>query len=179
MNTRVIPVALAVGLLAGCRAAAPPPASTPDVVGDVRAAIAAPDLPRGARILSGFRSAHGTAPEAIEALSWLARGALAAKDLDTADRDASETYTLAVAALKRVKLESDAHLQTALGAAIETAALVGGARGERSESVSLLQRELATYRETPIHKRLAKNLNLLSLEGEPAPALETGEYLNH
>jgi thiol-disulfide isomerase/thioredoxin len=180
MITRVVSIlVLATVLVGGCSKAAQPPASDPGVIASVRSAIAAHDLPRGAAILSDFRSAHGTTTDAIEALSWLARGALAAKELDVADRDASETYTLAVAALKRVKLEADAHLQTALGAAIETAALVGVARGERTEAVSLLRKELETYRDTPIHKRLAKNLNLLSLEGQPAPPLETAEYLNH
>jgi len=179
MTTRTVStLALVAALVNGC-SKAPQPAPSQGVIEAVRAAIAAHDLAGGARTLSDFRAAHGPTTEAIEALSWLARGALAAKEFDLAERDASETYTQAVAALKQSKLENDAHLETALGAAIETEALVEVERGERTEAVSLLRRELDTYRDTPIHKRLAKNLNLLSLEGQPAPALETSEYLNH
>lgn len=179
MNTRGVSILVLMAALAGgCSKAAQQPASDSDVIGSVRAAIAARDLPGATRILSDFRSAHGTTTEAIEALSWLARGALAAKEFDAADRYASETYTLAVTALKGLKLEQDTHVQTALGAAIETAALVGVERGERADAVSLLRREIETYRDSPIHKRLAKNLNLLSLEGQPAPPLETAEYLD-
>jgi thiol-disulfide isomerase/thioredoxin len=154
---------------------APAPAN---VVAEVRAAIAAGDRDKGAVILKDYRAAHGDTPEAIEALSWLARGSLAAKDLDTAERQASEAYKLSVAALSRTKLADDAHLQTALGASIETGALVAVEHGERTEAVSFLRTSLETYRDTPIHKRLAKNLNLLSLEGQPAPPLETSEYLD-
>ena len=41
----------------------------------------------------------------------------------------------------------------------------------------MLQRELATYRETSLAKRIQKNINLLSLEGTPAPTLELSESL--
>jgi thiol-disulfide isomerase/thioredoxin len=149
-----------------------------DVVSEVRAAIASQQIPRGEEIVKQYRAARGATPEAIEALSWLARGAFAAKQLDQADRYATETHTLAVAALKERRLDDDTHLQTALGAAIETEALVAVQRGERSLAVSYLRGELDKYRDTTIHKRLAKNLNLLSLEGQPALPLDADEYLD-
>ena len=40
-----------------------------------------------------------------------------------------------------------------------------------------LQRELETYAGTPIHKRIQKNIHLLSLEGQSAPALSTAVSL--
>jgi thiol-disulfide isomerase/thioredoxin len=46
------------------------------------------------------------------------------------------------------------------------------ARGQRTEAVSYLQEQLKTYRATSINARIQKNINLLSLEGKPAPALE-------
>ena len=50
-------------------------------------------------------------------------------------------------------------------------------RGDRSSAVYFLQRELETYRDSSIHKRIQKNINLLSLEGQPAPPLESSESL--
>lgn len=149
-----------------------------DLIGSVRVAIAAHDLPRGESLVKQFRSTTGTTPEAIEALSWLARGALAEKQLDAADRYAAETYKLSVAALAKRKLDEDVHLQTALGAAIETQALAAAQRGARSDAVAYLRAELDKYRDSAIHKRIAKNINLLSLEGQPAPVLQAAEYLD-
>ncbi|MBI4266274.1 MAG: TlpA family protein disulfide reductase [Acidobacteria bacterium] len=148
-----------------------------DIVADVRAAIAAKDFARGQAVVDDYRSARGATPEMIEALSWLARGTFAAGLLDQAAQYSVDTYELAVAALRTRRLEDDVHLRTALGAAIETDALVRAARGDRSSAVYFLERELETYRDSPIHKRLQKNLNLLTLEGRPAPALDAREYL--
>src|SRR5262249_25967531 len=124
------------------------------------------------------RADHGPTPEAIEAISWLGRGALAAKQLDKASDYATEAHRLSLAALKTRKLDQDAHLQTALGAAIETEAKIEVERGNRSVAVRFLTGELKKYRDTPIHKRIAKNLNLLTLEGRPAPRLDVTEYLD-
>jgi thiol-disulfide isomerase/thioredoxin len=147
------------------------------IITDVRAAVSARDFTRGETLIEAYRSASGVTPELIEALSWLARGAYAAGDLDRAALYSVDTYDLAVAALETRRLDTDAHLEIALGAAIETDALVRAARGDRSSAVYLLQREIETYRNSPIHKRLQKNLNLLTLEGQPAPALDAREHL--
>lgn len=161
-------------------------AQTPTtVVSDVRTAIACTSWPcspkqelSGAEaILKQYRAAHGTTSEALEALSWLGRAALAGNQLDKASAYAAETHALAVAALKQRTLEEDAHLEIALGAAIEVQAQARAARGQRSDAVYFLRQELDTYRDTALHTRIQKNLHLLSLEGQPAPALENGEYL--
>lgn len=149
-----------------------------DVIAEVRAAIAAQDFARGEEILAKYRASRGETSESVAALSWLARGALAAKQLDRASQYSLDTYDLATAALGERRLETDRHLQTAIGAAIEVQALVRAARGARSDAVYYLQRELETYRDSPIHKRIQKNINLLSLEGQPAPHLEAGETLD-
>jgi thiol-disulfide isomerase/thioredoxin len=175
--SRIVAVLGLVALLADSNLAMAGQGDT-DVVAAVRAAISTQNLSRADAIIVDFRSTHGTTPEAIEALSWLGRGALAAKQLDKAAEYAIETTQLVVAALKTRKLKDDAHLQTALGASIETRALVLVQQGARSDGVALLRAELEKYRETPIHKRLAKNLNLLTLEGHRALPLETKEYLD-
>src|SRR5216684_8907169 len=173
-------VVVVLGLVATLAAVGRPMAGQPDadVIAAVRAAINAQNLSRADALLTQFRSTHGTTPETIEALSWLGRGALAAKQLDKASEYASQTYDLVIAQLKTRKLGDDQHLQTALGAAIETQALVLVQQGARSDAVTLLRRELQKYRDTPIHKRLAKNLNLLSLEGQPPLPLQAQEYLD-
>ncbi len=109
--------------------ASPHAQTAPDLIADVRAAIASQDFARGESIVRQYQKVHGTTPESVAALSWLARGTLAAKQLDKAAQYAGETYKLAVAALKSRRLDDDAHLQTALGAAIEVEALVRVGRG--------------------------------------------------
>jgi thiol-disulfide isomerase/thioredoxin len=175
---RAVPVLVCVAVLAAGPRAILGQTADGDIVAAARAAVAAKDLPSGEALVSQYRAARGVTPEAIEALSWLGRGALAARDLDNAYRYARETHELAIAALTTRRLDDHVRLQTALGAAIETEARVRVERGSRSEAVYYLQQEIDRYRDTPIHKRLVKNLNLLSLEGQPAPALEVGEYLD-
>jgi thiol-disulfide isomerase/thioredoxin len=161
------------------------PAQTTTVVRDVRVAIACTDWPcsprddfaEGEAILEKYRAAHGDASEALEALSWLGRGALAAKRLDQALGYATEAYDLSVAALKERSLERDTSLELALGAAIEVQAQARALQGRRSDAVYFLRRELDTYRNGPLHMRIQKNINLLSLEGQKAPALEVAEEL--
>jgi thiol-disulfide isomerase/thioredoxin len=166
------------GLIAALSAgSASTTAQTADVVAEVREAMARRGFMHGEEILNQYRSAHGLTPEAIEALSWLAQGALAAKALDKANQYATDTYDQTVTALKSRSLEDDAHLQAALGSAIEIQALVLVEQDARSDAVYLLRRELETYRRTPIHDRIQVNLNLLSLEGRPAPRLEAAVHL--
>ena len=151
-------------------------AGTGDVIAEVRAAIAESGLDRADAIFTKRRAEQGARPEVVEALSWLGRGALAAGQLDRANRYANQAQQLAMTALGRRRLV-DEHLVTALGNAIEVQAQVRVQRGDRAEAIAVLQRELETYHDTPIHKRIQKNINLLSLEGHPAPALDTSEFI--
>ena len=152
-------------------------AQVPAVIADVRKAIAANDFALGDKLLASYRAANGVTPDMLEALSWMGRGSLAAKQLDNAEKYARETYQLATAELKRRKLDQEPRLPIALGAAIEVLAQTDAARGARTEAVVFLNREIETYGGTSIEKRLRKNLNLLSLEGRPAPAIDVSEYL--
>jgi thiol-disulfide isomerase/thioredoxin len=162
-------------------AIAPPPqaatAKPPNLVADVRGAIAKGDFAGAEQLIATYRTAKGTTPEALEALSWLGRGALAARQLDRAENYALETYDLCVEALQTRKMDDEPRLPIAIGAAIEVRAHVHAERGARADAVYLLQQELAAYRTTSIRTRIQKNINLLSLEGKPAPALDTAEYL--
>ncbi len=147
------------------------------IIEDVREAIANKNFALGNSLIAGYRAKQGVTPEMLEALSWLGRGALAAKQFDKADAYATETQRLTVQQLKHRKLDSDPHLAIALGAAIEVQALVAVEKGDRSQAVSFLEDQLAAYRATSIRTRIQKNLNLLSLAGKAAPPLEEREYL--
>ena len=144
---------------------------------DEAASIAKGDFRAGERLVGEYRAARGVTPEMLEALSWLGRGALAAKRFEQADEYARQTYDLATATLKPLELDVEPHLPIALGAAIEVRAQASAQTGARSEAVAFLQRELASYKATSIAKRIQKNLNLLSLEGTPAPPLDLSESL--
>src|SRR5258708_3871515 len=142
------------------------------IITDVRAAIAKKDFTAGESLIATYRAEKGVTPEMIEAVSWLGGGALAAKEYDKADDYASQARNLALAELANRKMDAEPHLPLALGATQEVHALVLAARGERGEAVTFLRGELATYRDTSIRTRIQKNINVLSLEGKPAPALE-------
>ena len=165
---------LAVAVSVASAAAQVPPRT--DVISEVRAAIAASDLNRAEAVFARHRAAEGATPEVLEALSWLGRGALAAGQLDRANRHAGEAQQLAVKALGSRKMADD-HLAIALGAGIEVQAQVAARQGQRSEAIGFLQGELTKYAGTPIHLRIQKNINLLTLEGHPAPPLDISEFI--
>jgi thiol-disulfide isomerase/thioredoxin len=152
-------------------------AVSPDIVADVRAAIAQKNFALGESLIQTYKAGQGVTAEMIEALSWLGRGALAAGQSDRADAYAERTRTLALEQLAHRKLDAEPHLPLALGASIEVQAQVMAGRGERGEAVTFLRRELKTYWTTSIRARIQKNINLLSLEGKPAPALEVRDWL--
>jgi len=147
------------------------------VVADVRAAIAKNDLAAAERIARGQLSSPAAGPVALEALSWVGRGALAAGQLDLAARVARETQTLAEASLGGRPLDTVPGLPTAIGASLEVQAQVLAAQGARSDGVHLLTRALERYGNTSIHARLQKNVHLLGLVGTPAVPLDTPAFL--
>ena len=164
-------------LLSAILALTPVLVSAQALVKDVRAAIGKNDLAGADALVSKYRAESGTTSEALAALSWLGRGALAAGNLDTAERYARDTERLTLEKLKTQSLASDANLATALGAALEVQGKVLVESGQRASAVKYLQGQIVKYRGTPIHQRLTKNLNLISLEGQPAPRLAAREFL--
>jgi thiol-disulfide isomerase/thioredoxin len=147
------------------------------VVTDVRQALAENNLALADALVTRYRAQHGVTPEMVEALSWLGRGSLAAKQLDQAETYARQTQALALAELKKRPLDAEPHLPIALGAAIEVQGNVLDLRGERGRAVEYLRAQLAKYRNTSMRARIQKDINLLDLEGKPAPALDRREFL--
>ncbi len=152
-------------------------ASAQTLVRDVRAAIARNDFAGGDALVASYRAKAGTTPEALAALSWLGRGTLVAKDYDKAERYARDTERLTLEALKTRSMASDSNLAIALGAALEVQAKLLAETGQRASAVAYLRAQIVKYRNTPIHMRLTKNLNLISLEGQTAPKLTAKEFL--
>jgi thiol-disulfide isomerase/thioredoxin len=112
-------------------------------------------------------------PADAEAISWQARTALGQKDYTRAEALAEQAYQYTHA----LNIQKDARLQTALGASIEVHAQALAAQGQRAEAVTYLRLQLNAYLNTPIRARIQKNLNLLNLEGKPAPALDLAHML--
>ena len=152
----------------------PPPKT---IVQLVRDAIAADDLKKAEKLVLDEMAANGTTPIAIEAFSWLGRGYLSAKRYDEAMTYAARTYEIVEEQLKTRKLDDEARLPIALGAAIEVQAHALAGQNRRSEGLMLLQRELEQFKDTSIVMRLNKNVNLLSLEGQPALSWASSEWL--
>ncbi len=147
------------------------------LVTDVETAMARGNFPLAEAMLQSYRGQRGVTPEYLEALSWLARGELITRQFDKADATAKETEKLALQSLATRPLDAEPHLPLALGAAIEVEAQLLTANGDRAGALALLRKDLVTYGATSIRTRIQKNINLLTLEGRAAPALEEREFL--
>jgi len=147
------------------------------VVEEVRTALAQNSFSAAEAQLNSYRARNGVTPEYVEAYSWMGRAALNARDYDQAAAYAKQTSALAQEQLKWRPLDAEPHLPLALGAAIEVESQTLAARGQRTQAIAVLQSALHTYGGTSIRARLQKNLNLLSFEGKPAPALRGERFL--
>lgn len=157
-----------------------PAAATPapkTIVNLVRDAIAENDFRKAEQLARADMKALGRTPLAIEAFSWLGRGAVARNQYDVAMTYASRTYEMVEEQLKTRQLDNESHLPIALGAAIEVQALALAGQNRRSEALMLLQREIEQFKGTSIVTRLYKNVNSLGLEGQAALAWESPEWL--
>ncbi|MEO8657579.1 MAG: TlpA disulfide reductase family protein [Bryobacteraceae bacterium] len=148
-----------------------------DLVPQVRALIAQGNIKGGQNLIEQVREKTGDTPEVAEAISWLGRGSLAANDHDLAELYAQEVFKVTAKALKTRKLDDEPRLPIALGAAIEVNGQVLARRGERAEAVAFLRTQLTAYAATSIVTRIQKNINLLTLEGKPAPLLRVARFV--
>ncbi len=147
------------------------------LINNVRELIAVHNFAAAEQQVRAYQAQAGATPELADALSWLARGALDARNYDRADAWAAETRKVSDGLMLGRKLDADPYLPTAVGASIEVHAQVLAARGERAESITWLQEQAKLFAGTSITERIRKNINLLSMEGKPAPALEETDWL--
>jgi thiol-disulfide isomerase/thioredoxin len=162
-------VAIGLMLLVIC---ATPVSTQPGIIAAVRGAILEKEWLEAERIVRDNLTADATRLEAIEAFSWIGRGALADGQLNRAIRVAREVERLVETTLDGQPLMQPS-LATALGASFEVQAQVLAAWGNRSDAVHLLNGALKRYRHTAIHMRIQKNIHLLSLVRARAPDLDT------
>jgi thiol-disulfide isomerase/thioredoxin len=142
------------------------------VVSDVRYKISAGDLTSADAIADEFCRTSGPTPECADAIAWLARGAFYMKDYPAAARYLAKTKSLTDQLLKQSHAGDDAFLTAAIGAQIEVQARMLAAQGKRDEAIAFLRSELPKWPAYALHARIQKNLNLLTLVGQPAPHLD-------
>ncbi len=145
-----------------------------DVIPEARYKISAGDLTSADAITDEFCRIHNNNSECAAAVSWLARGALIMKDSERARFYLERAKGMTQDLTKRTQVEDDAYLATAVGAVIEVEAKLLAAQGARDKAITLLQSELPRWKLWAIQARIQKNLNLLTLEGKPAPITEPG-----
>lgn len=147
------------------------------IVEDVRFSLAQNNFSSAESELNAYKAKLGVTPEYLEALSWMGRAALGIEQYAQADTYAKQTLASATPLLKGHSVDSDPHLSTAVGAALEVQALSLAGRGQKAQGIAVLRRSLQTYGNTSIASRIHKNLNLLTFVGQPAPGLKSAEYL--
>ncbi|HEX4134233.1 MAG TPA: TlpA disulfide reductase family protein [Bryobacteraceae bacterium] len=145
------------------------------IVALVKVTAAAGDFATARKALDQYRAKAGTTPEYIEALSWIGRGELAHHDLAAAEQNSDEVRKLSLAQVAHRKLDAEPHLPIAFGAAIEVEGQALAASNQRDQAILFLNDELKKWQATSIHDRIQKNINLLTLEGKPAPVLDISQ----
>jgi hypothetical protein len=149
----------------------------PNIIAAVRPSAHRGDLAEAERLARRHLDEKDRTPEMLEALSWVARGALQAHRFTKASGYARQVHRSVLQRLRTVELDSQPHLPAALGASIEVLAQAMANQGHRGEAVSFLKRELARFGASSIRFRIRKNLDLLTMQGQPAPELEIREWL--
>jgi len=150
---------------------------TPRIVANIQMALKAGDLGQAEALARQYRRLNGDTPEALDALGWLARGELAAHQIDRAGETAAEIEKSAQVSLATRPLDSEPYLPLALGTAYEVQAETLFAQGKRAAAIQLLQTAFAKWHETSLGDRLEKNINLMTLQGRPMPSLRETEWI--
>jgi thiol-disulfide isomerase/thioredoxin len=149
----------------------------PRVVAYVRVSLRNGDLASADAMAKQYRRLNGDTPEALEALSWVARGQLSAGHVDEAIQQAEDIQRSSQTALSTRTLDSEPHLPLALGAAYEVEAEALRSQHKLSEAIQLLQTAVRKYHGTSLVERLQKNINLMTLEGKRMPPLRATEWI--
>jgi thiol-disulfide isomerase/thioredoxin len=149
----------------------PLPAS---VVSEIRWKISAGDLASADAIAEEFCRTNGPNAECANAVAWLARGALVMGKRDQALFYLERAKKMTGNLVGKIRPEDDYDLAVALGTEIEVEAKLLADQGATDKAVALLQAELNHWKLWDIQARIQKDLNMLTLEGKPAPVIEPG-----
>lgn len=145
------------------------------IVQYVQAATQVGEFGAAENALGQYRKALGETPEYLDALSWVGRGELAKHNYDAAEKNSEDVRAKCLVQLAHRKLDQEPHLPLALGASIEVHAQSLAAENRRDEAVVFLRGEMTKWQGTSIRDRIQKNVNLLTLEGKPAPVLDVSQ----
>ena len=145
-----------------------------NVISEVRYKLSAGDLTSADAITDAFCQASGPNSQCAAATSWLARGALMLRQPDRIRFYLDRTKAMTNGLANKIRVEDDPYLAIAIGATIEVEAKFLASQGRTAQAVALLQSELPKWKVYSIAARIQKNLNLLTLEGKPAPTLPSG-----
>lgn len=140
-----------------------------DLVRGVRYKLSAGDLASGIAAVEDYKLSTGVDAEYLDAVGWLARGAEMQRRTELA-----KAY---VAELRREIPVEKSELLTPFGAAIEVESRLIAAQSGRGAAIRYLDGELAHASAPSLRSRITKNINMLSLEGQPAPALDLGKVI--
>jgi thiol-disulfide isomerase/thioredoxin len=141
----------------------------------VQAAARAGQFGIAEKALAQYRAKAGVTPEYILAFSWIGRGQMEKQNVAAAEQNSAEVRKLCVVELSHRKLDAEPRLPLALGAAIEVEAQALAAQNRRDEALLFLKDEMKKWQATSIRDRLQKNINLLTLEGKPAPVIDVSQ----
>src|SRR5215469_5672367 len=114
----------------------------------VRNLVLAGNTGSARQLLDEVRKAAGTVPAYIEALSWIGRGALNARNYAEAESNAEEVRKLCLDQLAHRKLDAEPALPMALSASIEIQTQVAVEQGRRDQAVAFLRTELKRWYST-------------------------------
>ncbi|HWS72337.1 MAG TPA: TlpA disulfide reductase family protein, partial [Thermoanaerobaculia bacterium] len=166
MTGKLVPAFLTVTLATALAAQS---AFAGDLVRIVRSKLSAGDLASGIAAVEDYRKATGVDAEYLDAVGWLARGSEMLRRPEQA-----KEY---IAELRREIPKETPELVVPLGAAIEVQARLLASQSGRGAAIRFLQDELARASAPALRARINKNINLLSLEGQPAPPLTMTEFV--
>jgi thiol-disulfide isomerase/thioredoxin len=139
-----------------------------DLVRTVRYKLSAGDLLTGEAAAAEYKREHGVDAEYLGAVGWLARGATMLGK--------TEKAWAFIAEVRREVPQEKADLVGPLGAAIESEGRLRAARDGRGAALRFLEAEYSRAKDTSLRCRIRKNVNLLSLEGQPALELSAGDH---
>ena len=143
-----------------------------------QAAPSAAQVAQAEAQVQAYRARNGpVTPQLLQFMAEIARARLMLGEATAAKSYAQQTEQLCRQELAHRALDAEPRLPLALGGAIEVRAQAMAASGNRGAALALLQEALRNYGGTSLRARLQKNLNLLTLQGKPAPALVETQYL--
>jgi thiol-disulfide isomerase/thioredoxin len=124
-----------------------------------------------------YRARNGVDPQLLQFMAEIARAKLELGQVTAAQDYARQTEQLCRQQLTHRAMDAEPRFPLALGGAIEIQAQALAQNGSRGAALALLRQALRQYGTTSLQARLQKNLNLLTLEGQPAPPLVATQYV--